>query len=310
MKICIIGPGIMEIPPSGWGAVEILIWDYKQTLEKFGHEVLIINTNNQNSIIQQCNNYNPDFVHVQYDEHWMVCDHLNCKNKAITSHFGYLERPELYGGYQSILNGFMSLRDTKIFALSQGIANIYAKHGLDQSRIFVVPNGVRTDLFKFNDECLMPDKSIYLAKITIRKRQHLAMNVPGVDFIGNNDYSIPRLIPQKAEWDKETLYQNLTNYANLVLLSDGEAHPLVCLEALSAGLGLVLSEYAAANLDKSLPFINIIPESLINNEEFVKYTIKENRKVSILMRKEIREYAEIFSWEKIISERYLPCVLQ
>jgi glycosyltransferase involved in cell wall biosynthesis len=174
----------------------------------------------------------------------------------------------------------------------------------------VVPNGVRTDLFKFNDECLMPDKSIYLAKITIRKRQHLAMNVPGVDFIGNNDYSIPRLIPQKAEWDKETLYQNLTNYANLVLLSDGEAHPLVCLEALSAGLGLVLSEYAAANLDKSLPFINIIPESLINNEEFVKYTIKENRKVSILMRKEIREYAEIFSWEKIISERYLPCVLQ
>ena len=34
MKICIVGPGIMPIPPTGWGAVEILIWDYKETLEK------------------------------------------------------------------------------------------------------------------------------------------------------------------------------------------------------------------------------------------------------------------------------------
>jgi hypothetical protein len=28
LKISIIGPGIMPIPPTGWGAVEILFWDY------------------------------------------------------------------------------------------------------------------------------------------------------------------------------------------------------------------------------------------------------------------------------------------
>ena len=28
MKIALIGPGIMPIPPDGWGAVESLIWDY------------------------------------------------------------------------------------------------------------------------------------------------------------------------------------------------------------------------------------------------------------------------------------------
>ena len=27
MKVAIVGPGIMPIPPTGWGAVEILIWD-------------------------------------------------------------------------------------------------------------------------------------------------------------------------------------------------------------------------------------------------------------------------------------------
>ena len=44
MKISIIGPGIMPIPPTGWGAVEILIWDQKLALEELGHEVDIVNT--------------------------------------------------------------------------------------------------------------------------------------------------------------------------------------------------------------------------------------------------------------------------
>ncbi|MEC8578098.1 MAG: hypothetical protein VXY41_01675, partial [Pseudomonadota bacterium] len=33
-----------------------------------------------------------------------------------------------------------------------------------------------------------------------------------------------------GEWSKKYLYENLTHYGNLVLLSDGEAHPLVCME--------------------------------------------------------------------------------
>ena len=51
MKIVLIGPGIMPIPPTGWGAVEILVWDTKIALEKLGHEVLIINTKNGRQII-------------------------------------------------------------------------------------------------------------------------------------------------------------------------------------------------------------------------------------------------------------------
>ena len=44
MKIIIVGPGIMEIPPKGWGAVEILIWDQYSALKKIGHSVFIVNT--------------------------------------------------------------------------------------------------------------------------------------------------------------------------------------------------------------------------------------------------------------------------
>ena len=66
MKISIIGPGIMPIPPTGWGAVEILIWDQKLALEKLGHEVDIVNTKSPVEIVQKINAYRPDFVHIQY----------------------------------------------------------------------------------------------------------------------------------------------------------------------------------------------------------------------------------------------------
>ena len=48
MKICLIGPGIMPIPPPGWGAVEILIWDYYCELKKQGVNVAIINKKRNN----------------------------------------------------------------------------------------------------------------------------------------------------------------------------------------------------------------------------------------------------------------------
>ena len=53
MKVSIVGPGIMPIPPTGWGAVEILIWDQKLALEKLGHEVDIVNTQSPVEILNQ-----------------------------------------------------------------------------------------------------------------------------------------------------------------------------------------------------------------------------------------------------------------
>jgi len=102
---------------------------------------------------------------------------------------------------------------------------------------------------------------------------------------------------------KREVYNELTQYANLILLSDGEGHARVCLEAMAAGLGLVVSEQAAANLDLSLPFIDVIPNSKITDLEFIKRTIKKNREVSLSMREEIRSYCiKEFGWENIIKK--------
>ena len=41
MNIALIGPGIMPIPPKGWGGVEHLIWNFSQQLKKVGDEVTV-----------------------------------------------------------------------------------------------------------------------------------------------------------------------------------------------------------------------------------------------------------------------------
>jgi glycosyltransferase involved in cell wall biosynthesis len=303
-----IGLGQNPIPPIGWGAVEILIWDYKQILEKMGHELIIVNTPDKNEIIQICNSENPDFIHLQYDVFWDICESFNCKNVAITSHYGYIDQENRYDpGYTQIFNGFLSFVNTKIFALSPSNAEKYLKSGFDPNRIKVVPNGVREDLFRFSDECEYPDRSIYLAKIEPRKRQSLFHNISNLYFAGRNSDVQYNGNNHLGEWSKDYLYDNLTSYANLVLLSDGEAHPLVCMEAMSAGLGLVISEWAAANLNKDLHFIDVIPEHRIKDITYVERIIRSNREKSIIMREEIRNYVtENFSWEKIIKNHYLP----
>ena len=40
MKIALIGPGIMPIPPNNWGAVESLIWDQYEYLKEKGIHVI------------------------------------------------------------------------------------------------------------------------------------------------------------------------------------------------------------------------------------------------------------------------------
>jgi glycosyltransferase involved in cell wall biosynthesis len=91
----------------------------------------------------------------------------------------------------------------------------------------------------------------------------------------------------------------------MILLSCVEAHPFVCLEGMAAGIGLVLSEQSTANLDISQPFITVIPDNKINDIAYLKEKIEENRKISLNMRKKIRQYCfDNFDWSVII-DKYL-----
>ena len=309
MRIAIVGPGIMPIPPTGWGAVEILIWDSKIALEKLGHEVKIINTQSPTEIIKRINEIRPDFVHIQYDDFIELYPYVQYPC-AITSHFGYLEQPKKWDYYGDRITKPFGKIKPNVFCLSSGIKDTYMEQlDIPEERLFVTPNGVDFDKFEFSEQPAYPDRSVYLAKIDYRKRQFMFQGIDSLYYAGNN--ADPRFDTSNnylGEWSKEELYKNLTEYGNLVLLSDGEAHPLVCLEAFAAGLGVVVSEWAAANLDIRRSFIDVIPEDKISDIEYVEDTIRLNREFSVHNRDTIREYGREFEWTNVIENHYLPVV--
>jgi len=308
MKISIIGPGLMPIPPKGWGAVESLIWDMANALKDLGHEMQIINTTDPNKVLSSIKEFDPDFVHINYDDFIVLYPHID-KPTAMTSHFGYLERPDMMNGYVNIFNKFQEIRPN-VFCLSEGIKNIYKVFSnFPEEKLFVTPNGVNVDAFNFKEEPAHPHRSMYLAKVDYRKRQHLFQNIDSLWFAGNIvDERYDTKNNYLGEWSKEQLYKELTDYGNLVLLSDGEAHSLVIMEAFAAGLGVVISEYARANLDLDKKFITLIPEKKIKDIDYVEGQIIRNREYSIKHRDEIREYGKQFAWKKMLKEHYLPSI--
>jgi len=308
MKISMIGPGLMPIPPKGWGAVESLIWDMANALKDLGHEVQIINTTDGNKVLSSINEFNPDFVHINYDDFIVLYPHIT-QPKAMTSHFGYLERPDMMNGYVNIFNKFQDMKPN-VFCLSDGIKNIYKIFSsFPEEKLFVTPNGVNLDAFNFKENPEHPHRSMYLAKVDYRKRQHLFQNIDSLWFAGNIvDERYDTKNNYLGEWSKEQLYKELTDYGNLVLLSDGEAHSLVIMEAFAAGLGVVISEFAKANLDLDKQFITVIPEKKIKDIEFVEGQIIRNREYSIKNRDEIRAYAKKFEWKTVLKNHYIPSI--
>ena len=309
MKVSIVGPGIMPIPPTGWGAVEILIWDQKLALEKLGHEVDIVNTQSPVEILSQVNKFRPDFVHIQYDDFIELYPYIQYPC-AITSHFGYFEQPNKWDYYGERIAKPFGRIQPNVFCLSGGIKDVYADVlKVPEKRLFVTPNGVNVDNFRATISPEFPDRSIYLAKIDYRKRQHMFQSIRSLYYAGNT--ADPRFDISNnylGEWSKDTLYTHLTEYGNLVLLSDGEAHPLVCLEAFAAGLGVVVSEWAAANLDTDREFITVIAEEKINDVGFVEEMIVKNRNYCNNNREEIIEYAKEFDWANVVDKYYVSAM--
>lgn len=309
MKIGLIAGGHLEIPPKGWGGVEHLIWNFSQQLTRLGHEVTIINTQNLSEIIQKVNSICFDVIHIHYDQYANIFQYLNCNKKIITSHYPYLENPE---PQYLFLYDLLKECGAHNIVLSDRIKKEFLLKGFTDKETSVLPCGINVSSYVIDKEnVLFPDKSIIVGKIEPRKRQAFLQDKNlNIDFVGN--CVDPSFNLQDThylgEQSKEDIMENLTAYANMVLLSSGEAHPFVCLEALSAGLGLVLSEQSTANLDLSQPFITVIPDNKVNDVQYLKEKIEENRKISLCVREKIRKYCyDNFDWSVIIK-KYLNII--
>ena len=309
LRIALIGPGIMTIPPTGWGAVEQLIWDYALVLRSKGHTVEIINTPNRQEIISKVNTGAFDVAHVHYDVFWDILMELRAKKVCISSHYPYIERPEKWDhdGYRKVFQGISdAVRNygVHLYTISEKDRRTYLEMGgLPTGKVFLMRNGVNTDSFRFTETPQFSGRSVTLAKVEPRKRQHLTHWLQQVDYIGKGPYGHPNY---RGELEPRSLLLHiLSDYGNFVLLSDGEnGTPLVVKEAMAAGLGVVLSESAANELPM-LPWVTVIPEVDLASTQKIHEAIERNRIVSLPLRAKIREWVrEAWDWDGLVT-RYV-----
>lgn len=312
MKICLIGPGIMPIPPSGWGAVESIIWECANELSELGYEGTILNTPNQDEIIACIKEEQFDFIHIHYDVFYNLIPQIKkvCPNSkiALSSHYPYIDNFEKHmsDGYQKVFEWMVNNSDIFYnFCVSEKDLNVFKTSQMNTNNLHLFKTGAQHKDIRVSAIPKYEDRSIYIGKIDKRKMQFFYQSIDTIDFIGpiGDEYKFDKTKNYLGEWTKKKIYDNISEYANLIILSTGEnGTPLVIKESLMAGLGIVTSEYCAYELDKSLPFISVIPTNKLDDLNYVNQVLIENRQISISMRNEIVNYAiNNFSWEKLIK---------
>lgn len=312
MKICLVGPGIMTIPPNGWGAVESIIWECANELGELNYEGVILNTPNRNEILLTIEENQFDFIHIHYD---VFCDMIPEIKKvspnsviALSSHYPYIDQIDRhrFDGYDKIFNWMISNSNIFYnFCVSTKDLNIFKNKDVDENKLYLFRTGAQHKDIK---QILIPenkDRSICIGKIDRRKMQFLYQSIDSIDFVGpiGDSYNFDMQKNYMGEWTRKQICDKIGDYSNIVLLSVGEnGTPLVIKEALISGLGVVTSEYCSYELDTSLPFITVIPTDKLNDLNYVNQSLIENREISLSMRKDIVKYGiENFSWENLIK---------
>src|ERR1035437_7727256 len=184
MKFCLVSLGVNPVPPQGWGAIEIIIWDYKYYLEKLGHQVKIVNVTDTKKIEREINDFSSDVCHCHFDGYWNILERCNAKIKIMTSHCGSIRGDmEDVADFRDNILPRLNSRVFYNFCLDPFIRDRYLSMGFNPARLFVVPNAARADLIRFTKVPRTHD-TVCVGKIQTRKRQYLLGNL-NVFFIGD-----------------------------------------------------------------------------------------------------------------------------
>ncbi len=300
----------MSIPPKKHGAIEVILWNYKLELEKLGHTVVIFNDQNLPSVASQVNRGGFDFVHLHYSEYIsFFLRHLQVPF-CTTCHSGYITNVKKWSlGYYSVFYDMMKCAG--IISLSPMIQQMYFDHGYT-GFARVIRNGIDTKNFVLTVQG--NNKALCLGRIEPRKRQAWLASIVSdkvdLDFVGpivDPDFKADNRCRYVGYWSKPEVYQNLSHYSCLVLLSAGEAAPLVVPEALAAGLSVVVSRSAAANLDESLPFISVLPDDM-TDPEVISETINAQIRNNAQYRPQIIEYAKSYFDTSAVVADYVKVI--
>jgi autotransporter strand-loop-strand O-heptosyltransferase len=249
MRICQVTPGLISIPPNGWGAVEKIIWEYKQSLERLGHTCDIKYLNDV-----RVEDY--DIVHIHVANLALIASERNIPY-VFTMHDHHTE---VYGK-DSVL--YKQNRE----AIEKSVVSfVPAKHLVsyfDSHRVKYLRHGTNTSFFKPGEpsnrqhkllcvgrnglaDDMSFDRKGFVYAIEAARKLDLEITVAGPtenkEFFENNKdfkhYDKLTLLYDLNEEDLLKVYQDHTIFLHPSSVEAG--HPnLTLVEALSCGLPVV-----------------------------------------------------------------------
>ena len=150
MEIIQVATGMIPIPPNGWGAVERVIWEYKQKLELLGHNVDI-------QFINQLKKTPNTIVHTHIQNLA-----IECRDKRIPYVYSLHDHhAEWYGKDSWVYK--MNLEAIKGSIVSFTHAEYLVDYFSDTDKLFYLPHGVNTDFFTPSQEIPKEHKLLMLA---------------------------------------------------------------------------------------------------------------------------------------------------
>lgn len=269
-KILVIGPGSIEIPPEGWGAVETIISEIIPELLSLGFQVHLLNSRHRFEI-KKARKQTYDAILCHSDFHLdLVQKYWPGTIKIAVAHYGLGAKPEKWDkGYKDIIEGYKRL--SKVVFLNDEIARVSKEY-------FAIENGtVIANGSNFNPEVGNNPQGafLYLGKVEPRKRQfELCQSAPPKSFIFAGPIADSRVSKDFSNYEagfigpisRQKLQTEFKNYKALVLTSIGEADALVLYEAQLAGLPIIVTKSGLGHQDASLPWIGCIADGASYSE--------------------------------------------
>jgi autotransporter strand-loop-strand O-heptosyltransferase len=302
MKIAQINPGILPIPPNGWGAVEKIIWEYTLLLRKMGHQVDI-------KYLDEIQKDEYDIVHVH-----MANLAIELQNKGIPYVFSMHDHHVVWWGKDSgcFKDNLRAIEGSiKSFVHAKFLVNyfgsskaVYLEHGVNiQEYAFIERKIDKPKLLCLANNGIIGDQGYdrkgFRYAIEAARDLQLPITVAGPKnnqnfFNANQDLLSYGGLTVLYDLDQKSSVDLFSSHDIFMHPSDLEAgHPnLTLLEAASTGMPIV------ACMEEDMPGMLRIEREI----EDVKKKVREVIDAYPLFSKRSRTNAEYHSWEVVTSK--------
>ena len=303
MKIVHVATGLITIPPNGWGAVERLIWEYKQNLEKLDVQVDI-------RYMNELEKWPDTIVHAH-----LANQALHCLERDIPYVFSIHDHhTEWYGKDSWVFK--QNLKAMKGSIISFTHAEHLIEYFNETDKLFYLPHGANTDFFTPNNESV-PHNLLMIAnnglagdsgydrkgfRYGIEAAEELDLPITIAGHTDNQKFfeihsellqykKLTLKLTNPNDEEMKELYQTHSIFLHPSMLEAG--HPnLTLMEATACALPIVGTYKGSRHMDGMWVLPNISTESVIKG---IQETIKtyDQRRQEMLAARESRSWLEV-----------------